>query len=201
MYYRGYHRLPLDGAVIGTFWILLRMFWLNHNCVLSRFLEQENHCWCFPMFSIQSTMSVSQSPLLNNCQRSFAGSEIYDPVLPRGIFGNFGGCSKSSRQLQLLITDGPCLPPLSWFWTLQDNTSQKKFGHLVLYCDFTAFSTLVERCIIGRDGESRILFIGARQRDYFDGQAHCNAVSQCFLGNVTVVPEFGQREGTGVSWL
>ena len=34
-----------DGAVIGNFWILLRMCWLNHSCVLSKM----NHCWYFPM--------------------------------------------------------------------------------------------------------------------------------------------------------
>ena len=110
---------------------------------------------------------------------------------------NFGGCSKSSRQLQLLITDGPCLPPLSWFWTLQDNTSQKKFGLLVPLDNvlwFYCILNLVKRWI-GCDGESRILFIGARQRDYFDGQEHCNAVSQCFLGNVTVAPEFWTKRG------
>ena len=32
-----YHRLPPDGAVIGIFWLLLRMFWLNHSCVLKQF--------------------------------------------------------------------------------------------------------------------------------------------------------------------
>ena len=61
MYHHGYHRLPPDGAVIGTFWILLRIhvlnqnFWLNHSCVLRQFLGKINQCWRFPMFSTQST--------------------------------------------------------------------------------------------------------------------------------------------------
>ena len=48
-------RLPPD----GTFWILLRMCWMNYSCVLRQFLGKINHCWRFPMFSIQST-TVSQ---------------------------------------------------------------------------------------------------------------------------------------------
>ena len=72
-----YQRLSLDGAVIGTFeycsacsdwttavfwgnsktasrwrchwnfWILLRMFWLNHSCVLRQFFDKINHCYRF----------------------------------------------------------------------------------------------------------------------------------------------------------
>ena len=72
----GYQRLPLDGAVIGTFWKLLRMFWLNHSCVLRQFFGQINHCRCFSMFSIQST-TVSQCPA-----KVFSESNIlYAPIL------------------------------------------------------------------------------------------------------------------------
>ena len=47
--------------LIGTFRILLCMFRLNYICVLRQFLGKINHCWGFPMVSIQST-TVSQCP-------------------------------------------------------------------------------------------------------------------------------------------
>ena len=53
--------LPLDGAVIETFLMLLCMFWLNHSCFLRQFFCKINHCWRFSMFSIQFT-TVSQCP-------------------------------------------------------------------------------------------------------------------------------------------
>ena len=55
------HVAPPDGAVIGTFEILLRMFWLNHSCVLRQFLGKINNFWRYPMFSKQST-TISQCP-------------------------------------------------------------------------------------------------------------------------------------------
>ena len=51
------------------------------------------------------------------------------------------------------------------------------------------------------DGESRTLFIGGGKWDYFDfdgpapSSAQCKAVSQYFLGNVTVVPQFWTEGG------
>ena len=46
-------------SIVGTFWILPHMCWLNHSCVLRQFLGKINHCWRFSIFSIQST-TVSQ---------------------------------------------------------------------------------------------------------------------------------------------
>ena len=47
----------LMALLIGTFWMLLRRFWLNHSCVLRQLLGKINHCWHFTMFSSQSTTS------------------------------------------------------------------------------------------------------------------------------------------------
>ena len=43
----GYHRLPLDGAAIGTFWILLPIFWLNHSFI--------------PIFTLQTPTNVTNT--------------------------------------------------------------------------------------------------------------------------------------------
>ena len=42
-----------------NFLILLRMFWLNHSCVLRQFWDKINYWWCFPMFSMQSKTHTS----------------------------------------------------------------------------------------------------------------------------------------------
>ena len=53
-----YHRLPLDGAVIGTCWILPRMFWLNDSCVLVKLIIADIS-QCFP-FNLQQFPNVLQ---------------------------------------------------------------------------------------------------------------------------------------------
>ena len=47
------HRLPLDGAAIATFWTLLRVFWLNHSCVLRQCLVSHT-IWILLQFWICS---------------------------------------------------------------------------------------------------------------------------------------------------
>ena len=57
--------------LIGTFWTLLRMLWLDHSCVLRQFLGKINHCWRFPMFSTQSTTVLKLLLHCNHFVRDF----------------------------------------------------------------------------------------------------------------------------------
>ena len=92
--------------LIGTFWTLLRMLWLDHSCVLRQFLGQINHCWRFPMFSTQSTTVLK---LLLHCNHFARAFLLIKPLrwspLPQGsiLIGPFFTGNKCLTQVGIYV--------------------------------------------------------------------------------------------------